>query len=97
MSHTINSGGSNVQAITATIVNYVVGGEQFTIAEFGIRNILGVILGTVPASANSLAVPLFPVLDAGKVKLFRFVAGVPTEIPATNNLNAILTAIILIQ
>lgn len=102
MSHTItkNSSIAGIAAIvTVTIQNYISGGETFTLNEFLIppSGFLGAIFGTVPASGNSLAVPLFPLLDAGKVKLFRFVAGVPTEIPTTNNLNASVIAFLLTQ
>jgi hypothetical protein len=54
----------------------------------------GLIFGTVPPNQNSLAVPLVPILSSGKIMLYRFVSGVPTEIPTTNALNAVISALI---
>lgn len=95
MSHTLNIE-NGCQIVSMTIQNYTSGGEQVTLAELGNRLAIdGVILSNIPASANSLGVPLFPILDGGKVKLFRFVSGSPAEIPTTANLNASLVAIIV--
>ena len=83
-----------VRLIQTTVNNYVSGGETYTAAEFNVDAVLGLLFGTVPASANSLSVPLFPVLDGGKIKLFQFVSGTPTEIATTSGLNAVITALI---
>lgn len=74
-----------------TIVDYVAGGE--VVASSEIPNTVTidlVFLGTVPATQNSLAVPLFPLLNAGKIMLFRFTAGAPAEVSATVGLNAVV-------
>lgn len=95
MSHSITAeGGTNVSFVIVTILNYVSGGEAFTAAEFNLTKINGFILGQVGPGSNSLGVPLFPVVDGGKVKLFQFVGGAPTEIPTTNNLNAAVPALL---
>lgn len=97
MSHTIDPvSGSNLRFVQPTIVDYVTGGESFTAAEFQVEQILGVLLGEVPANQNSLGVPLFPLLNAGKVQLFRFVGGAPVQIPSTVGLNAVVPAILCI-
>jgi hypothetical protein len=95
MSHTNSVQQSQqIRMIQTTIVNYTQGGEAYTAAEFAVNGVVGVLLGQVPASANSLGVPLFPILDGGKVKLFQFSGGSPAEIPTTNTLNAVITALI---
>ncbi len=72
-----------------TIGDYANGGEQVSVAGLNFPpNFLGASLGIVPASKNSLGVPLFPVLNGAKVQLFRFVSGSPVEIPTTAGLNA---------
>jgi hypothetical protein len=72
-----------------TIGDYTNGGEQVSVASLNFPpNFLGADLGTVPSTKNSLGVPLFPVLEGAKVKLFRFVSGSPVEIPTTAGLNA---------
>ena len=74
---------------TVTIGDYTNGGEQVSVAGLNYPpNFLGASLGNVPASKNSLGVPLFPVLDGAKVRLYRFVSGAPAEIPTTAGLNA---------
>jgi len=98
MSHTVTTSvspnQSGIAIFTATIVNYVSGGEQFAASDFRVTSILNVIMGNVPASANSLGVPLFPILDAGKVRLFQFTAGAPVEIATTTGLNAAISVLI---
>lgn len=92
MSHTLTQLNENqVQYVKLVIQNYATGGEAVAISELGTDGALGVdgvMLATVPAGQNSLAVPLFPVLSAGKIVLFQFVGGTPTEIPPTTALNA---------
>ena len=80
--------------IQVQIVNYVVGGEAVTASEFHIGAVDAVLFATIPASQNSLAVPLFPILESGKIKLYRFVSGAPSEISATTNLNATMSALV---
>lgn len=95
MSHSVQSTSPNVQYAVVTIINYAVGGEQFSIADFpSILSIVSALPGQVAASANSLGVPLFPVLNAGKVKLYQFTAGAPVEIPATSALNAVIPVVL---
>lgn len=98
MSHTISKRASFIEIapVQLTVVDYVVGGEAVTPAELGCVGVNGVILGQVPPAQNSLAVPLFPILSAGKIMLFRFVGGLPVEIPATTALNAVLTGILFV-
>ncbi len=84
-----------LRLVKVTIVDYAVGGETITPSEIdNSATIDGVILGSVPPTQNSLGVPLFPILSGGKVMLFRFVSGVPTEITATTALNAVVTALV---
>jgi hypothetical protein len=85
------------QSAQLTIINYVVGGESVLPSELDASTIDGVIFAEVPPGQNSLNALLFPVLNAGKIMLFRFVAGVPTEIPATSALNAIITALVHVK
>ena len=81
--------GNIVGFMILTIVDYTNGGETVSVANLNYPpNFLGADLGTVPPTKNSLGVPLFPVLDGAKVKLFRFVSGSPVEIPTTAGLNA---------
>lgn len=99
MSHTLTLDATlnafPLRLVRVTIVNYVVGGETVTPSEIdNASTIDGVILGNVPPGQNSLGVPLFPILNAGKIMLFRFVSGVPTEIAATTALNAVVTALV---
>jgi hypothetical protein len=97
MSHTINQLNNNLCFfVSFTIVNYVAGGESVLPTEFPapITQIDAVVFGTVPATGNSLATPLLPLLEGGKVKLIRWVGGVPTEIPTTNALNATVWAVV---
>lgn len=84
---------SHVIPLTLLIVDYAVGGEAVALSELGPRGVFGVsgvMLAPCPPSQNALAAVLFPILDAGRVKLFRFVSGAPVEIPATAGLNATL-------
>ena len=96
MSHTLNFGGpgSGQRTVLITIIDYTNGGEAFTLSEFSINTLQGVILGNIPPSGSSLAVPLFPVLDGAKVRLFQFVSGSPVEIASKVALNASMMAII---
>ena len=96
MSHSVqNAGSTNMKYALVTIINYTQGGEQFTVADFpSVLVIVSALPGQVAASANSLGVPLFPVLDGGKVKLYEFVSGSPTEIPTTTALNAVIPVVL---
>lgn len=98
MSHSVQSieRGMEILLVSATIVNYVAGGEQLTALEISAGPIRSVLFGTVPAAQNSLGVPLFPLLVGGKITLFRFVSGSPVEIPPTVALNAVVTALVLV-
>lgn len=100
MSHSINNFSPSDVTLKVgqlTIVNYTVGGEAVNpLVDLGVSRIGGAILGTVPAGQNSLAVPLFPILSGGNILLFRFVAGVPTEIPSTTALNAVIPFLVFI-
>jgi len=97
MSHTFN-GIFNISGFVAfasmTIVNYTSGGETINASEFEFAGINGFLLGMVPAASNSLGVPLFAEgkisAISTKVKLYHFVSGVPTEIPTTTALNALV-------
>lgn len=98
MSHTISAvNGRNIKFVQVVIVNYATGGESFTAGEFQQESVLGFVLGQVPASQNSLGAPLFPIFDAGKVKLFQFTAGSPAEIPPTTALNATVSALLYVS
>ena len=95
MSHTFSK--LNVEQFvpaSLTIIDYTSGGEAVTLNELGAAGIDGAIFGQVPPAQNSLGVPLFPILNAGKVVLIRFVGGVPTEIPTTVGLNALVFALV---
>lgn len=83
--------------VKLTIIDYATGGEVVTPDELGVTTISGVIFGTVPAGQNSLGGPLFPLLNAGKVMLFRFTSGSPVEIAATVGLNASITALVFVS
>ena len=89
MSFSLGQIGTVIGFAIATIGDYANGGEQVSVAGLNFpANFLGAALGTVPPTKNSLGVPLFPVLDGSKIKLFRFVSGSPVEIPTTAGLNA---------
>lgn len=93
MSHTISTRIVSSAAIgyaKVVIVDYAAGGETFSnpALEFNVGQILGVVLGTVHPSQNSLGTALFPILNGNKVQLYRLVSGVPAEIPTTAALNA---------
>jgi hypothetical protein len=96
VSHSVQNGKSsnNIRWATVTIINYVAGGESFSVADFDVLTIISAIPGQVAASQNSLGVPLFPVLDGGKVKLYRFTSGAPVEIATTANLNAVIPVVL---
>jgi hypothetical protein len=97
MSHTIaDVSGSNIRFVKVTVVNYATGGEAFTAVEFHQEQVLGFIFGQVPASQNSLSTALFPIFDAGKLRLFQFVSGAPQEIPPTAGLNAVVVAFLCV-
>jgi hypothetical protein len=96
MSHTLQElSAPDTTWVVLTIVNYTVGGESVALSELNnAYAVNGMIVGTVPTSQNSLGVPLFPLFDGGKVKLFRFVSGAPAEIPTTSALNAVVHALV---
>jgi hypothetical protein len=101
MSHTLNSVNTNTPptSVQLTINNYATGGEQVTSAELYsplTQTITAVYFATIPAGQNSLGIPLFPVLTNGKIFLGRVSGGVVSEIPATNNLNAVVNALVMI-
>lgn len=83
-------------AVLLTIQNYATGGEPVSASEVSAQSVRGVVMGTVPPTANSLAVPLLPILDGGKIKLFQFSGGSFVEIPPTTALNAQVSAVILV-
>jgi hypothetical protein len=96
MSHSVQTTRSTeFRFVLLTIINYALGGEAVTAADAGIdvTAVDGLILGQVPAGQNSLGVPLFPLFTGGKIMLFRFTAGAPVEIAATNGLNAVVPGI----
>lgn len=100
MSHTTtfstNNNAGALIPVQLVIQNYTLGGEPVSLADVpGASSVAGVILGSVPPGQNSLGVPLFPILDAGKIRLFQFTGGSPVEIPTTAALNATVTAIVL--
>lgn len=100
MSHITNySTNNNTGAlipVQMVIQNYTLGGESVSLNDVpGVTAVAGVIMGSIPSTQNSLGVPLFPILDAGKIRLFQFTAGSPVEIPTTTALNATITAIVL--
>lgn len=99
MSHTIlfntNYNAGSLIPVQLTIVNYVSGGEAVSSADVNGVTVDGVIFAQVPPAKNSLNVVLFPILDGGKIRLFQFVGGVPTEIPSTTALNAVIVALVL--
>lgn len=95
MSHTIAPyNGDTLRFVIVTIVNYVVGGEPVSASDAGVNGVDAVIFGTIPPSANSLGVPLFPILYGSNIKLFKFVSGAPVEIATTSNLNAIIPCLV---
>jgi hypothetical protein len=94
MSHTLSQLSSLTVFATVTIIDYPAGGEPVSVVGLNYNNFLGVCLGQVPPSQNSLNVPLFSVLDGGKIRLFRFVSGAPQEIPATSGLNAVVPTVL---
>jgi|SRR5579859_4454889 len=95
MSHTVApANGDTLRFALLTIVNYAVGGELVSAADVGVSGVDAVIMGSVPASKNSLGVPLFPILDTGKIRLFQFVSGAPVEIAATTALNAVIPCLV---
>lgn len=80
-----------------TIQNYATGGELVQSSEIAtIATIQAIIFGQVSPAQNSLGVPLFPVLNAGKIMLFQFSGGVFSQVPATTALNAVINAYIVV-
>ena len=76
---------------TLTIINYVTGGVSVPLSAVPQAAAIDVfLLGTVPAGANSLGVPLFAIENSatGAIELWEITGGVFQQIPATNNLNA---------
>ena len=96
MSHTLQIfGPAFLLPCSLTIINYAVGGELVSPSEVASPSGVNmVLLGTCPPTQNSLGVPLFPVLSAGKIMLFRFTSGSPVEIGATTSLNAVIPVMI---
>lgn len=90
MSHTlrkVNLG--NTALVEASIIDYVAGGESFTLTELGLTGALVSVLFLAPALSPDL--PLTPVLVANKVQL-QYRPGI--EIPATTALNYTFVAIV---
>src|SRR5690242_12619468 len=79
---------------TITISNYVSGGENFSLAEFGL-NALPVLPTINPSNRNSLGVLLFPLVVGGNLRLFQLTAGAFSELPTTNGINAIFDVALL--
>jgi hypothetical protein len=78
---------------TLTIINYVTGGVSVPLSAVPQAAAIDVfLLGTVPAGANSLGVPLFAIENSatGAIELWEITGGVLQQIPATNNLNAMI-------
>lgn len=95
MSHTDSpANGDALKFLLLTVVNYTAGGEPVTANDAGVKAVDAVFFGTVPASQNTLAVPLFPLLDGGNIKLFQFVSGSPVEIATKVGLNAVIPCIV---
>jgi hypothetical protein len=96
MSHTLTpTNGLTERWVILTIVNYATGGEPVAPTEIdGVTAVDAILIGTVPANQNSLGVPLFPVLNSGKIQLFRFVSGSPAEVPPTTGLNAVMPILV---
>lgn len=98
MSHTINNSNPQHTAyVRVTIVDYATGGEAVSTSEIlpgDLSTVDSVMFGTVPPGQNSLNAPLFPILIAGKIALFRFVSGAPVEIPPTTGLNAVVPCLV---
>jgi len=78
-----------------TIQDYSAGGESISLSEIEATQLDGVVFGNCGPTQNSLSSLLIPVLISGKVMLFRFVSGVPTEIPPTIGLNATFPALVV--
>lgn len=101
MSHSNTQLGGNTAIFPArlTIIDYALGGETVLPSEIhpNATGVDAVWFATIPASQNSLGVPLFPLLNAGKVMLFRFTSGSPVEIAATTGLNATVSALVHIS
>lgn len=96
MSHTVQqSSGGTLYFVLITIVNYTNGGEPVAASDItGVFAVDGIIMGNVPASANTLGVPLFPILSGGKIVLFQFVSGAPVEIATKTGLNAVIPCLV---
>ena len=76
---------------TLTIINYVTGGVSVPVSAVPQAAAIDVfLLGTVPAGANTLGVPLFAIENSatGAIELWEITGGVLQQIPATTNLNA---------
>jgi hypothetical protein len=96
MSHTLKQVGGTCIPVTMTIVNYVSGGEAFTLAELGISTVTGFMLGTVGPTLNSLGVALFPLWTGTTTKLFQLSGGTLAEIPTTNALDAVISSVLFV-
>lgn len=95
MSHTVSPPNGNLfEFAMLTIVNYTAGGEPVSASDVGVNGVDGVFMSPVGTTNNSLGSILFPLLSAGKILLFRFVAGAPVEIPTTVALNALIPVIV---
>lgn len=98
MSHTLQALPNTGQVYQITIQNYTTGGEQVQSSEIAtIASIAAVIFGQVAPSQNSLGVPLFPILNAGKIMLFQMSGGALSQIPTTSALNAVVNAYVVVQ
>ena len=76
---------------TLTIINYVTGGVSVPLSAVPQAAAIDLfLLGIVPASANSLGIPLFAIENSanGAIELWEITGGVFQQIPPTTALNA---------
>jgi len=96
MSHNVQLCNPGGRGAIVTIINYTQGGEPVTAQDVAQATIQGVVMGLVPPNANSLGVPLLPILVGSSIKLFQFSGGNFVEIPTTSALNAAIPVMVLI-
>jgi hypothetical protein len=94
MSHALNKVNiGNNAVVVCTILNYVQGGESFTLAELGLTGSLIDIIFLF-SDAQSCG-QMFPVLSGGTVTMRTCKEIASPEIPSTNNLNYTFVAIVV--
>jgi hypothetical protein len=86
----------NCALVTFTINDYVVGGEFLNVEEVlpGMGTINGMVIGVVPPTQNSMAIPLLPTMEANGKIVLRRVNASGAEIPSTVGLNAKITLVV---